>query len=104
MIVLIVFVILFFIFGLNDIFANFFSGIIVRTKNHFHIGEHIKIKEKNVEGTIIGINLLNVNLETDKEEFIFIPNMILFKCQVIKTKNPVYRRIRIKLKKVRAKS
>ena len=86
-IVLAVLLILLFFFGIRDIFANLFAGLVVRVTKNLKLGEHIKVKDKDVEGKIININLLNVQIETDKEELVFIPNIAMFKSQIVKVKN-----------------
>jgi small-conductance mechanosensitive channel len=85
-IILVVVLILFVIFGLNDIFANFSAGLIIKLRGNFKAGDYIRIKQKNIEGYIISTNLLNIRLETKKDETVFIPNMVLFKSEIVKPK------------------
>jgi small-conductance mechanosensitive channel len=85
-IILLVVLILFVIFGLNDVFANFTAGIVVRFRGHIKQGDYIRIKDKNIEGYIVHMTLLNIRLETRKDETVFIPNMALFKSEIIKPK------------------
>lgn len=86
-IVLAIVLILMFLFGVRDIFENLFAGIIVKFTKNLEIGEHIKVKDKDIEGKIVNINLLNVQIETDKEELVFIPNVAMFRSQIVKIKN-----------------
>jgi len=85
-IILIVILVLFVIFGLNDIFANFSAGIIIKIKGNIRPGDYIRIKDKRIEGYIISTNSLNMRLETKKDEIVFIPNMVLFKSEIVKPK------------------
>jgi small conductance mechanosensitive channel len=86
-IILILVLILFVIFGLNDIFANFSAGIIIKIKGNIKPGDYIRIKDKRIEGYIIDTTALNIRLETKKDEIVFIPNMVLFKSEIVKPKN-----------------
>jgi small conductance mechanosensitive channel len=85
-IILIVVLLLFVIFGLNDVFANMNAGLIIKFRGNLKVGDYIRIKSKNVEGHIINMNALNIRLETKKDEIVFIPNMVLFKSEVVKPK------------------
>jgi len=85
-IVLILVLILFVIFGLNDIFANLSAGVIIRIRGIIKPGDYIRIKDKNIEGHIISMNNLNIRLETKKDEIVFIPNMALYKSEIVKPK------------------
>jgi small-conductance mechanosensitive channel len=83
---LIIVLVLFVIFGLNDIFANFFAGLLLRFRGNIKQGDYIRIKDKRIEGYVVSINTLSIRLETRKEEIVFVPNMILFKSEVVKPK------------------
>jgi small conductance mechanosensitive channel len=85
-ILLVVILILFVIFGLNDIFANFSAGVVIKLKGNIKPGDYIRIKNKHIEGYIVSMNTLNIRLETKKDEIVFIPNMVLFKSEIIKPK------------------
>jgi len=85
-IILVIILILFVIFGLNDVFANFSSGAVIRLKGNVKPGDYIRIKDKHIEGYIISMNTLNIRLETKKDEIVFIPNMVLFKSEIVKPK------------------
>ena len=87
-VVIAVFLVLFVLIGANDLFVNFFAGLVILFRHHFHVGDVIKIKEKskNITGKIVEINLLSVRLETDRKESVFIPNMVLFKNQAVKVR------------------
>ena len=85
-IILIVVLVLFVIFGLNDIFANFTAGLILKIRGNIKQGDYIRIKDKRIEGYVASINSLNVRLETKKDEIVFVPNMVLFKSNIVKPK------------------
>jgi small-conductance mechanosensitive channel len=85
-IVLVIILILFVIFGLNDVFANLLAGFMVKFKKNIKAGDYIRISDKRIEGYIVSMNLLNIRLETKKDEMVFIPNMILFKSEIVKPK------------------
>jgi small-conductance mechanosensitive channel len=85
-IILVVVLILFVIFGMNDIFANLTAGVTIRFKGNIKPGDYIRIKDKRIEGYIVSMNTLNVRIETKKDEIVFIPNMVLFKSEIIKPK------------------
>ena len=69
-------------------FANLFAGMFIRFRKNIRVGEYVKIKDKdkNVQGHIISLNMLNIRLETGKEELVFIPNMAVFHSQIVKIK------------------
>jgi len=85
-IILVIILLLFVIFGLNDVFANFFAGFILKIRGNFKSGDYIRIKDKRIEGYIISINTLNIRLETKKDEIVFIPNMVIFRSEIVKPK------------------
>ncbi|HYD03791.1 MAG TPA: mechanosensitive ion channel domain-containing protein [Alphaproteobacteria bacterium] len=85
-ILLVVVLLLFVIFGLNDVFANMNAGLIIKFRGNLKVGDYIRIKNKNVEGHIVNMNALNIRLETKKDEIVFIPNMALFKSEIVKPK------------------
>jgi small conductance mechanosensitive channel len=85
-IILIVILVLFVIFGLNDVFANFTAGLILKIKSNIKPGDYIRIKDKRIEGYVINMTLINIRLETKKDEIVFIPNMAVFRSEIVKPK------------------
>jgi len=85
-IILIIVLILFVIFGMNDVFANLTSGVMIRFRGNIKPGDYIRIKDKRIEGYVISMNTLNIRIETKKDETVFIPNMVLFKSEIVKPK------------------
>ncbi|MGV8171603.1 MAG: mechanosensitive ion channel domain-containing protein [Candidatus Woesearchaeota archaeon] len=85
-ILLIIILVLFVIFGMNDIFGNLTAGIMIRFRKNIKPGDYIRIKDKNIEGYIISMNTLSMRLETKKDEIVFIPNMAVFRSEIVKPK------------------
>jgi len=79
---------MFIVFGVNDIFANFFAGIFFRMRKNISVGEEIRIKDKKrtIQGKIEKINMLDIRINTGREELIIIPNTLLSKSIVTKTR------------------
>jgi len=94
-ILLIIVLLLFIIFGLNDTFANMTSGLMIRFRNNIRPGEYIRIKDKNIEGYIVSVNMFNIQLETLKDETVFIPNMAVFKSEIIKPKKSLGKNLKM---------
>jgi small-conductance mechanosensitive channel len=88
-ILLIILLTLSIIFGFNEFFANMFAGLLLKFRKNIRVGEYIRIKDKdkNIEGHVISADMLNIRLETGKDEIVFIPNMALFKSEIIKIKD-----------------
>jgi small-conductance mechanosensitive channel len=80
--------ILFIVFGVNDIFANFFSGVFFRMKRNISVGEIIKIKSQRntISGKVEKITLLDIRIDTGKEEIVIVPNTLLSKSIITKTR------------------
>jgi small conductance mechanosensitive channel len=85
-ILLVIILILFVIFGMNDVFANFTAGIMLKIRGNIKQGDYIRIKDKHIEGYVISMNMSNIRLETKKDEMVFIPNMAVFKSEIVKPK------------------
>jgi len=87
-ILLLIVMIMFIVFGVNDIFANFFAGIFFRMRKNISVGEEIRIKDKKrtIQGKIEKINMLDIRINTGREELIIIPNTLLSKSIVTKTR------------------
>ncbi len=85
-ILLVVVLVLFVIFGLNDIFANLSAGVVLRIRGNIKPGDYIRIKDKHIEGYVISMTTLSIRLETKKDEMVFVPNMALFKSEIVKPK------------------
>jgi small conductance mechanosensitive channel len=86
-ILLIIILILFLIFGMNDIFGNLTAGLMIRLRGNVKQGDYVRLKDKRIEGYIISMNPLNIRMETKKDEVVLIPNMAVFKSEIVKPKN-----------------
>jgi small-conductance mechanosensitive channel len=78
--------ILFFMFGINDIIVNFFAGIIMTLKMDLSTNEYIIIKDKQrkIEGRIIEKTATNIRLEANTDERVFVPYMALLRSSVLR--------------------
>lgn len=85
-ILLIIIIVVFIVFGVNDIFANFFVGIFFKMRKNISVGEEIRIKgqKRTIQGKIEKINLLDIRIDSGKEELVIIPNTLLSKSIVTK--------------------
>lgn len=88
-IVVIIALLLIIVFGTNDIFANFFAGILLRFRKSINVGDNLRIKDskKTIEGRVLSVGYLNMNLETVRKEIVHVPNMLLLKSIITKVKN-----------------
>ncbi len=87
--IIILFVILSIVLGLKDFIPNILAGIRVQQKENFKEGDIISIQDKDsiIEGKIISLNLLELVLETKKGDVIYIPNSLLTKSLIKKSKH-----------------
>lgn len=79
---LIVLLIVLFVFGANDFLANFVAGLALRLRKNIKVGAHIHVKDKNIDGHILSLELSRIRLETGKDEIVYIPHMALLKSGV----------------------
>lgn len=68
-------------FGLQSIFNNFFSGIIILIESSFNIGDEIEIDDR-FKGKVKEINFRNTRIQTDDGLSFFIPNSELINQKV----------------------
>lgn len=85
-ILLVIILALFLIFGMNDIFGNVNAGALIRLRGNIKQGDYIRLRDKHIEGYVISMNMLNVRLETKKDEIVLVPNMVLFRSEIVKPK------------------
>jgi small-conductance mechanosensitive channel len=87
-------ILLFVVFGITDILANFFAGLVVRLRKSFHVGDNIVVRtdKKVIEGKLAGITLLHIRVDTGRSENLFIPNMLLFRSDIKIKKNDSLRK------------
>lgn len=88
-ILLIIVLALFFLFGINDMIANLFAGMMIRIKKNISVGDTIMIKnaKRSIKGTVEQISLLNFRINTGKEELVIIPNTLLLRSTITKIRN-----------------
>ncbi len=63
--------------GIKDFIPNFFAGLTLHRKKFLNEGDMIEID--NIKGKVIDFNLIDVQLETNKGDMIFVPNAIFIK-------------------------
>jgi len=71
-------------FVLKDFFPNIIAGIFIQKKNFIKKGDYIKINEK--EGIIMSINIIETTIKTQKGDIIYVPNSLLIKKEITKSK------------------
>ena len=66
-------------FATWSILCNITSGLLIYFNHPMHIGDHIKImdKEAPVEGTLKDISMFFMHIETTSGEYVTIPNSII---------------------------
>ncbi len=86
--VIIIFVVLSIILGLKDFVPNILAGIRQQQRSYFKVGDavHVHDHERTIEGTIESMNLLEVVVATKTGDVIYIPNSLLSKSIVRKSK------------------
>ena len=62
--------------ALQDVLRNFVAGVYILLERPFAIGDRIRVKE--VEGTVEGIDLRTTSLRTIARERVLVPNATLF--------------------------
>ncbi len=70
--------------GIKDFIPNLMAGIAIHNKKHIEKGDYIKVKD--VEGKITSINLTETLIQTQSNEFIYMPNSAIMKAEIIKIK------------------
>ncbi|MBU2633794.1 MAG: mechanosensitive ion channel family protein [Nanoarchaeota archaeon] len=84
LVVILVIIIIFIILAVKDFIPNIISGFFIHQKRSLKEGDTIKIKD--IEGTIIHVNLVETKIETKSKDTIYIPNSLLTK-NIITKKN-----------------
>ena len=72
----------FIILAIKDFIPNVVAGIFVLRREHFKIGDIIKIQ--NIEGKILDITITEIKLQTKNKDILIIPNSVLQKTIVRK--------------------
>ena len=85
LIIFAILVLIFIIFAFKDWLPNLISGFYIIRTEKVKKGDIIKIKD--IKGKVIEVNLLETKIETNNNEFIFIPNSNITQFELIKEKN-----------------
>ncbi|MGE3954809.1 MAG: mechanosensitive ion channel family protein [Parachlamydiales bacterium] len=81
----------------KEVFANFFSGIMLYFTHPFNIGDRIQVPEKNIEGIVEEIGWYLTSIRGFDKRPIYVPNSVFSTVQVINGTRATNRRIRITL-------
>jgi len=81
---LIIIVFIFFL-GVKDFIPNVIAGLRISKQNLLKVGDHVKIGK--IEGKIDKINLLELHINTQKNDLIVIPNQTVLKETIVKIKS-----------------
>jgi small conductance mechanosensitive channel len=79
--------------ALQNVIANFASGIIIISAKHLLVGDYIQVGA--VSGTIRNVNILDTELVTPDNTVIYVPNSTITSSNVINYNTMVYRRINL---------
>jgi small conductance mechanosensitive channel len=82
--IILILLVVFMILAFKDFIPNIMAWFVINQRKKFKEGDRIKVKD--IEGTIIKIDLLETKIRTKKHEIVFIPNSILTKHEVIRSK------------------
>jgi small-conductance mechanosensitive channel len=81
---IIILIVLAFFLGIKDFVPNFLAGLSIHRKGMIAEGDWIKVK--NVEGKVVGIDLVETRIETKSKDTIYVPNSVFTKEEVVKFK------------------
>ena len=84
-------------FAGKDVFANFFSGIMIYFTRPFSVGDRIQVPEKGIEGFVENIGWYLTAIRGFDKRPIYVPNSIFSTVQVINGSRMTNRRIRFHL-------
>ena len=82
--IILILLVVFIILAVKDFIPNIMAWFVINQKKRFQEGDKIKVKD--IQRTIIKIDLLETKIRTKKHEIVFIPNTILTKHEVVKLK------------------
>lgn len=77
--------------SLQDVFRNFFSGILLLMERPFRVGDHISVR--NVEGEVQGIDVRTTLIRKADGTLMMVPNSIVFAEVVTNRSRAGFRRI-----------
>ncbi len=63
--------------GAQQIFANYFGGLVIYADSHFKVGDWIRSPDKNIEGEVEYIGWRSTQMRTFDQKACYVPNAIL---------------------------
>src|SRR3989344_1247513 len=82
--IIFVLIIIFIVLAFKDFIPNVMAAFFIHQRRDIKEGDNIKVK--NIEGKIIGINLVETKIKTKSGDTIYVPNSFLTKNDVKKRK------------------
>jgi hypothetical protein len=70
--------------SLQDVFRNFFSGVLLLMEKPFKVGDHVQVQL--VEGEVLGIDIRTTLVRTANGATVMVPNSIMYS-QVLTTRS-----------------
>ena len=70
--------------SLQDVFRNFFSGILLLMERPFRVGDRVQVQ--TVEGEVLGIDIRTTIVRTDNGATVMVPNSIMYS-QILTTRS-----------------
>ena len=70
--------------SLQDVFRNFFSGVLLLMEKPFKVGDHVQVQQ--VEGEVLGIDIRTTLVRTANGATVMVPNSIMYS-QVLTTRS-----------------
>ena len=62
--------------SLQDVFRNFFSGVLLLMEKPFKVGDHVQVQL--VEGEVLGIDIRTTLVRTSTGAMVMVPNSIMY--------------------------
>lgn len=70
--------------SLQDVFRNFFSGVLLLMEKPFKVGDHVQVQ--TVEGEVLGIDIRTTMVRTANGSTVMVPNSIMYS-QILTTRS-----------------
>lgn len=70
--------------SLQDVFRNFFSGVLLLMEKPFKVGDHVQVQL--VEGEVLGIDIRTTMVRTSNGATVMVPNSIMYS-QILTTRS-----------------
>lgn len=82
--------------SLQDVFRNFFSGVLLLLEKPFRVGDHVQVQ--GIEGEVLGIDIRTTLVRTANGATVMVPNSIMY-AQILTTRSgPGLRRLDLSVK------